>query len=34
LKRIEDPMLDIIYISVASLFFLGCWLLTKACDKL
>jgi len=27
-------MLDLIYISTAFLFFLACWLFTKACEKL
>ncbi len=25
---------DVIYISVAFLFFLGCWFFTRACEKL
>jgi len=27
-------MLDLIYISTAFFFFVACWLLTKACEKL
>jgi hypothetical protein len=27
-------MLDLFYITLTLLFFVGCWFLTKACDKL
>jgi len=27
-------MLDLFYTGVAALFFIGCWYLTKACEKL
>jgi len=27
-------VLDLFYIAVTCIFFAGCWLLTKACDKL
>jgi len=27
-------MLDLFYIAIASVFLLGCWYFTKACDKL
>jgi len=27
-------MLDLFYIAVTLFFFAGCWLLTKACDRL
>jgi len=28
------PMLDLFYILVGALFFVGCWAFTKACDRL
>jgi len=27
-------MLDLAYILIAALFFAGCWVFTKACDRL
>jgi len=27
-------MLDLLYTSVAAVFFIGCWYLTRACEKL
>jgi len=27
-------MLDLFYVAVAALFFVGCWAFTKACDRL
>jgi hypothetical protein len=29
-----EAMLDLFYVAVAILFFAGCWVFTKACDKL
>jgi hypothetical protein len=30
----EEPMLDIFYIVIATLFCVGSWAFTKACDRL
>jgi hypothetical protein len=30
----EQKMLDLFYIGVCGLFFIACWGLTKACDRL
>jgi len=27
-------MLDLIYVLISALFFVGCWAFTKACDRL
>jgi len=27
-------MLDLFYTAIAAVFFIGCWYLTKACEKL
>ena len=30
----SEPMLDLIYLLIGTLFFVGCWAFTKACDQL
>ena len=30
----SEPMLDLIYLLIGTVFFVGCWAFTKACDRL
>lgn len=33
-RKTEEEMLDLVYIFVGVIFFVGCWALAKACDRL